>query len=188
MKQFFVAGLLTLAAAGPLLSPAASASSPDTCNLIARSTSENLSQKRYVTAGDHAYEIGTLDGSFPNIGWHIKGHMGGVWAHPIKLLDTYQLSVAGDPLPPASRFTSGPGFVRFDHPGVNGIDVTRTTFSPDGLPAVLVGLTLHNRSGVTRSFDCSILATSDLISAYPWSGTVPTFDDLHQPDQAGFDP
>lgn len=188
MKPFFVAGLLTLAAAGPLLSQEPLAPSPDNRDFLTRSTSDKLSQKRYVVAGDRAYEIGTLDGAFPSMGWHIKGHMGGVWAHPIKLLDTYQLSVAGVPLPPANRFTSAPGFVRFDYPGVNGIEVTRTTFSPDGLPAVLVGLTLRNGSGATRTFDFSILATSELVSAYPWSGTVPTFDDLHQPDQVTFDP
>jgi hypothetical protein len=35
--------------------------------------------KRYVAAGDRAYVVGVQDGTFPPIGWHISGHMGGVW-------------------------------------------------------------------------------------------------------------
>jgi hypothetical protein len=61
----------------------------------ARSTSENLGIKRYVTAGDRAYEVGTLDGAFPNIGWHVKGHMNGVWTPPVKLLDSYRFLING---------------------------------------------------------------------------------------------
>src|SRR5271166_1632390 len=59
---------------------------------LERQTSDQLSLKRYVAAGDRAYVVGVQDGSVaPNgIGWHIKGQMGGVWAHPIKLLDHFQ--------------------------------------------------------------------------------------------------
>jgi hypothetical protein len=38
-----------------------------------------------------AIRVGTFstveDGTFPPLGWHTKGEMGGVWMHPIKLLD-----------------------------------------------------------------------------------------------------
>ncbi|HET6658414.1 MAG TPA: glycogen debranching protein, partial [Rubrobacter sp.] len=54
-----------------------------------RPTTDLLNQKRYVAAGDRAYVIGSEDGRFPPMGWHIRGEMGGVWAHPIKLLDGY---------------------------------------------------------------------------------------------------
>ena len=36
----------------------------------------------YITAGDRFYAIGAQDGSFPEIGWHINGEMGGLWNHP----------------------------------------------------------------------------------------------------------
>jgi len=29
----------------------------------------------------------------PDMGWHIKGEMGGLWAHPIKLLDGFHAAV-----------------------------------------------------------------------------------------------
>jgi hypothetical protein len=46
------------------------------------STSDNLYQKRYLAAGERAYVIGTASGDFPPMGWHIRGEMGGAWAHP----------------------------------------------------------------------------------------------------------
>ena len=43
----------------------------------------------YVTAGDRVYMVGNQDGTFPDIGWHIDGEMGGIWDHPIKLMDGF---------------------------------------------------------------------------------------------------
>ena len=43
----------------------------------------------YVTAGNRVYMVGHQDGSFPDLGWHIKGEMGGIWNHPIKLMDGF---------------------------------------------------------------------------------------------------
>ena len=40
-----------------------------------RSTMDKLAQKRYVAAGDRAYVIGSEDGRFPPMGWHIRGEM-----------------------------------------------------------------------------------------------------------------
>src|ERR1700732_2902353 len=47
----------------------------------------------YVTAGDRAYLIGTQDGNFPDIGDHVPGEMGGLWVHPIKLIDGFWATV-----------------------------------------------------------------------------------------------
>src|SRR5919199_281615 len=47
----------------------------------------------YVTAGDRAYLIGTQDGNFPDMGGHVPGEMGGLWLHPIKLIDGFWATV-----------------------------------------------------------------------------------------------
>src|SRR5687767_14845223 len=47
----------------------------------------------YNTAGDRLYMVGNQDGTFPDLGWHVKGEMGGIWHHPIKLLDGFEASV-----------------------------------------------------------------------------------------------
>src|SRR5262245_7954156 len=43
----------------------------------------------YITAGDRIYMIGTQDGNFPDMGRHVEGEMGGLWLHPIKLIDGF---------------------------------------------------------------------------------------------------
>jgi hypothetical protein len=162
---------------------------------LERQTDQNLNMKRYVAAGDRAYVVGVQDGSQvpaislnPNgIGWHITGQMGGVWAHPIKLLNQFQFFLNGNLLPAATKFVSGEGYVRLELPTTNGLDISETQFAPDGLPVVLVGVQLSNLSPSVASFTLAIQAESELIPAYPWSGTTPTSESLHLADQVSFD-
>src|SRR3954471_16686224 len=135
----------------------------------ARSTTENLTQKRYAAAGDRAYVIGLLDGSFPPIGTRIRGEMGGVWAHPIKLLAGYWFALNGSWLPSAIEFTSGAGYVQLRFPDQAGLACTRTEFSPDGLPVVIVGLTLRNSAAEDRRVALTLGLRSQLLFAYPWT-------------------
>ena len=141
--------------------------------LPTRATSTQLSEKRYVAAGDRAYVIGAEDGTFPPMGWHITGQMGGVWAHPIKLLDGYWFQLGNHWLTKARQFTSGPGYVQMTFPSVDGIGVTRTEFSPDGLPVVLVRLSLNNGAAVQKTVSLKASVRSELMAAYPWAGTQP---------------
>jgi hypothetical protein len=162
---------------------------------LERQTDENLNMKRYVAAGDRAYVVGVQDGSLvpdislnPNgIGWHITGQMGGVWAHPIKLLHQFQFLLNDNPLPAATKFVSGAGYVRLELPPTDGLEISETQFAPDGLPVVLVGVQLRNSNPGVSSFTLAIKAESELIPAYPWSGTMPTSESLHLPDQVSFD-
>ena len=72
-KNIVLLGLLSLVAAIPTLGQSAQRLASGYFGSPTRSSSENLSIKRYVTAGDRAYEVGTLDGTFPQMGWHVKG-------------------------------------------------------------------------------------------------------------------
>src|SRR5262245_63880070 len=49
--------------------------------------------QQYMAAGDRAYLIGTQDGNFPDLGRHVKGEMGGLWLHPIKLVDGFWVKI-----------------------------------------------------------------------------------------------
>ena len=51
-------------------------------------------QSPYVCAGDQAYMVGHQDGTFPDLGWHVTGEMGGIWAHPIKLMDGFLIQLS----------------------------------------------------------------------------------------------
>ncbi|MBV8275677.1 MAG: hypothetical protein JO170_10535 [Verrucomicrobia bacterium] len=152
-----------------------------------RSTTTNLSEKRYVAAGDRAYVVGVQDGTLPPMGWHIGGTMGGVWSHPLKLLESYTISLGGSALPAAQQFTSGPGFVQLNFPVTNGLQVTRTEFSPDGVPVVLVGLQIRNTSSQSATTTLGFQALSHILPAYPWSGTTPTSAQLDKQDNVQFD-
>ncbi|MDQ2742040.1 MAG: hypothetical protein M3Z66_07045 [Chloroflexota bacterium] len=92
----------------------------------------------YITAGDRAYVVGTQDGGFPDMGWHVEGEMGGVWAHPIKLLDGFWLSINGAWLERAERCTSGPFWSQHEYLAPNHLRVIRRQFAPDGEPALVL--------------------------------------------------
>jgi hypothetical protein len=152
-----------------------------------RSTTTNLSEKRYVAAGDRAYVVGVQDGTFPQIGWHITGTMGGVWSHPLKLLESYAILLGSTALPAAEQFTSGPGFVQLNFPATNGLQVTRTEFAPDGVPVVLVGLQIQNTSSESTTTTLGLQPVSHILPAYPWSGTTPSSAQLDKQDNVQFD-
>jgi hypothetical protein len=162
---------------------------------LERQTDENLKMKRYVAAGDRAYIVGVQDGSLvpdvsvnPNgIGWHITGQMGGVWAQPIKLIHQIQFFLNDNPFPAATKFVSGTGYVRLELPPTLGIEISETEFASDGLPVALIGVRLGNSNPGVLSFTLALEAESELIPAYPWSGTMPTSESLHLPDQVSID-
>src|SRR5215210_3426644 len=84
----------------------------------------------YVTAGDRAYLIGTQDGRFPDLGGHVPGEMGGVWLHPIKLVDGFAATLTDSatgraaPLDSAAEFVNYPwgNRLRYD-PVLDGLEV-----------------------------------------------------------------
>src|SRR5204863_40834 len=130
-------------------------------------------------AGTGAYVIGAENGTFPPIGWHITGQMGGVWAPPTKLLDGLWFSVGSHWLADAVKYTTGPGFVRLSFPVTGGLRPTLTEFAPDGQPTVLFGLTLTPVSGKATTASVAADAHSQVAAAYPWGFTKPTFDSFN---------
>ena len=84
------------------------------------STTTRLQDRREVAAGTRAYSIGFEDGRFYANGWHITGEMGGVWTPPLKLLDGVWFGLDGQWVGPATKFTSGWGYTRYDLPDTGG--------------------------------------------------------------------
>jgi glycogen debranching enzyme len=148
------------------------------------SVSTNLANRRYVAAGDRAYEFGSEDGRYPAMGFHTRGEMGGIWTPPIKLLDGIWFGIDGQWIGPATSFTSGFGFVQMDVPGVHGLTITRTDFVPDGRRAVEIGLTFTASN--SAPFELDVDAHSELMSAYPWGFTTPDQTTFNLPDTTAF--
>src|SRR4029077_2729914 len=83
---------------------------------------------------------------------------------------------------PATRFTSGHGYTRFDYPAdASGLKLSRTDFVPDGRRAALFGLELTNPGGAAKTVTVKVDAHSELMGAWPWGTDV----NRGKPDAAG---
>ena len=123
---------------------------------------QNLGEP-YVTAGDRAYLIGTQDGNFPDMGGHVPGEMGGLWVHPIKLIDGFQASARDHAtgqeqvLSKAAEFINYPYGNRFKYgPVLDNMEVERFQFSPDGH----LGLSSNTPSRTARAARASSASSS----------------------------
>src|SRR5205807_7045158 len=114
-----VTGLGMMVTGGAFAAPAQADLGPATLSEHSR-----LADRRFVTTGDHFYEVGAADATYPATGWHIRGEMGGFWTPPIKLLDGLWFAADGQWLT-ATRFTSGTGYVRMDLAAPHGLKVSR---------------------------------------------------------------
>jgi len=164
---FLILALLALAV------PASAQTPPEDPGSPTLSTSDRLDDRRYVAVGTRGYVVGTEAGRFPAMGFHTRGEMGGIWSPPIKLLDGIWFGIDDEWIGPATRFTSGYGYVKMDLPGREGLKISRTEFVPDGKRAALFGLTFTAGENA-QSFTLTMDAHSELMSAYPWGETKPS--------------
>ena len=151
------------------------------------STSNRLQDRREVAAGQRSYVEGFQDGRFYANGWHSTGEMGGVWAPPLKLVDGVWFGIGGDWVGPATKFSSGWGYTRFDLPDAGGLHLQRTDVAPDGNRAALFGLQMTNPTSADKTVTVKVDAHSELMGAYPWgfSGVTPNAND-NIADQGSF--
>ena len=110
----------------------------------------------YLTPGDKAYMVGHQDGSFPDLGWHVAGEMGGIWAHPIKLMDGFTANIeidgSSECLENASQFTNYPFFNKhLFELGSLGLEIERFNFVPEGEKAVYVEYQIKNTTNESLS-------------------------------------
>ena len=147
------------------------------------SETRRLADRRVVVTGDRAWAMGTADGHYPAAGFHTRGEMGGFWLPDLKLLDGMWFGINGDWIGPATRTTSGWGYVRADLPTTDAVGVSRTDFVPDGISGALVGLTLRADRDRTIRLDAD--AHSELLGSYPWGETTPSQITANLPDSAG---
>ncbi len=121
----------------------------------------------YVTAGDRLYMVGHQNGSFPDLGWHVKGEMGGLWDHPIKLMDGFEVTLNWDDL--TLKLDSATSFVNYPFANkhlydlsINNLQIERFQFVPDGKEGILIQYKLKNLSEKTQNFDFLFRGDSDL--------------------------
>lgn len=121
----------------------------------------------FVTAGDRVYMVGHQDGSFPDLGWHIKGEMGGIWNHPIKLMDGFdaKLIVENDTLTlnKAVQFVNYPfaNMHVFEWPSKN-IIVERWQLVPDEMQGMVVQYVIRNATKISQKSTFQFIGHTDL--------------------------
>ncbi|MEO1448355.1 MAG: glycogen debranching protein [Bacteroidota bacterium] len=125
----------------------------------------------YVTAGDRVYMVGHQDGSFPDLGWHVTGEMGGIWDHPIKLMDGFQVAVetpAGwQCIAPAIQMSQFPAATQFLHRDeALGLEISRTQYAPDGVEGMVIEFDIKPLDGQARGVTLGIGTMIDLRPAW----------------------
>ncbi|MEM9675492.1 MAG: glycogen debranching protein [Bacteroidota bacterium] len=121
----------------------------------------------FVTAGDRTYMVGHQNGQFPDLGWHVAGEMGGIWDHPIKLMDGFTASITSDGqsfcLAEADTFINYPFANRHIYSSTPAnLRVERFQFVPDGKEAVVVQYTFINQSEEAQTIELDFTGYADL--------------------------
>jgi len=123
----------------------------------------------YVAAGDRTYLIGTQDGNFPDMGQHVPGEMGGLWLHPIKLIDGFWARVTDMAthqdvaLSEATEFVNYPYGNRLKYGLVlDSLEIERFQFSPDGQRGLVVQYQFKNATNRKRQLTFQFSVRTDI--------------------------
>lgn len=125
----------------------------------------------FTSAGDRVYLIGHQNGTFSDLGWHVEGEMGGIWLHPIKLMDGFTASISVDRnnfcLDKAQSFTNYPYSNVLQFPLENaGIEVERLQFVPDGKEGMTVLFRIKNVDKSEKTIQFQFNAFVDLMPVW----------------------
>jgi Glycogen debranching enzyme len=110
--------------------------------LQARKGNPDFLSNHGCCASPYGYVIGRQDGRFPSFGGHVEGEMGGVWIHPVKLLDGFWLSINGEALT-FTQYEILPYGQRFSC-AVNGLEIERLDWMPKTHKGAVIVYSLHN--------------------------------------------
>lgn len=127
----------------------------------------------YVVSGNQIYCVGYQDGTFPPMGDHVKGEMGGIWAQPIKLLDGFSLCLKDnnkgkiyDHLK-AIKFVTRPYQCEwYYHIEDIGLQIKCTLFAPLKGKALRVEYALLNQNTQEANLQISFIGKTDLRSGF----------------------
>jgi glycogen debranching enzyme len=166
------AALLFLALTIPGLLQAQEDRYADTAMAVISNEGKHLTDP-YVTAGDRAYLIGTQDGNFPDLGGHVPGEMGGLWVHPIKLIDGFQASVTDSVTRQESRLEQSAEFINYPYGNrfkyakvLGGLEIERFQFAPDGQPGVVIQYRFINSGDQRRAIRFQLVVQTDLLPVW----------------------
>ena len=145
-----------------------------------------------LCASPHAKLIGALDGTFPDFGHHQEREMGGLWMHPIKILDGFWLRFTDhdadnvDTWILADEYACTPCGNLFKYKsglGHTSVSIERTQLAPESAPGIVLTYAFTNRADTPRECSAEFLARTD-ISPVWFSQTAGIID---APDEGRWD-
>jgi glycogen debranching enzyme len=127
----------------------------------------------YVTAGDRLYMIGFQDGTFPEMGFHTPGEMGGIWDHPIKLMDGFDVELKEKSSGKTAHLDKADTFSNYPfanehvyHLKELNIDITRFQFVPDSIQGIIVEFEVTNNNEAKQDLEFTFNGAVDLLPAW----------------------
>lgn len=137
-----------------------------------RMTAEtNATTPKYLCASERMKLIGTINARFPDFGHHQEREMGGLWLHPIKLLDGFWLRLRDKSTDNvntwliADSFAADPAGVTFRYDnnlGHTSVRVTQRQLCPEEAAGLVVEYQLQNQSDRPAPVELEWLARTDL--------------------------
>lgn len=131
----------------------------------------NCTERKYVCASERVKLIGSVDGLFPDFGHHLENEMGGLWLHPIKLLDGFWLRLQDRTAKTvnrwviADRFSNKPYGNEFYYGsglGHTEVKIKRFQFAPEEADGLIVSYEFYNAGRLDRDLSVEFLARTDL--------------------------
>lgn len=130
----------------------------------------DCTQPKYICANERIKLIGTLDGKFPDFGHHLQDEMGGLWLHPIKVLDGFWMELTEHASDTscwilANKFENYPekNVLYFRKKlGDSFISAIRTQIAPDYVAGIVVSYEFTNQGKKSCEYTTRFLVRSDL--------------------------
>lgn len=126
-------------------------------------------QSPFVTAGDRVYMVGYQNGSFPELGWHIDGEMGGIWDHPVKLMDGFYAGIRVQGTDQSFCLDKADEFINYPYANKHyyqwaeeNISIERAQFIPDSIEGAVIQFKVFNNSDEKRDITFSFTGMIDL--------------------------
>lgn len=158
----------------------------------------------YYLSGKKMYEIGSMSGEYPPLGWRRPGflvgkrigevgeeerpvtaahylyEMGGIWAHPIKAIESLYFSIQEEDkewlLKDSDKFINHFAYGEFFFSS-DGLEVVRTDFIVEDEPALFVTLSIKNNRHVPMSLMLSLKVQIHIMPSW-FSGLMAGEDEL----------
>lgn len=137
---------------------------------------ERPAQAPYFLSNPHMYMVASLGGERTAYGdAHTVGKMGGLWAHPIRVADGWQLMLAGEPLAPAHTCVTDVATVTRTHAHA-GLQITTAETIVADSPTLVVRMTISNPRATAWHGDVAIVVSLDVRGC--WFGGMPVGADI----------